>query len=194
MPWWAADYWRARAADFGPFHFVGTFGEALLWERLPTLAAAVPTPKYNIGETIDFSANGKSSRYAGEGWSGQESWGRWSTNKEAHLKLRIDAASNKPMLLHIRFGAFVNGKHPQQDVGVIVNGNHVSLLHFRADQGGDTPKDFALEIPLGVVGDHGEMSISLTTPDSVSPKSLGLGGDDRVLGVGVSSIKITMKD
>ena len=189
-----ADYWRARTADFGPFRFVGKFGEALLWERSSTSITKVPAPKYNMGETIDFSTNGNSHLYEAGGWSGRESWGRWSTGKEAALKFRIDATSNKPMLLHIRCGAFVNRKHPHQAVAINANGNRVGLLHFGADRGGNTLTEFSVEIPSRFVGNHGEILITLTTADSVSPRSLGLGEDDRALGVAVSSIRLTAKD
>ena len=149
---------------------------------------AAPVLPYVAGQRIDFSSAGSGQRYVRSGWSVGESWGRWSLGKTALLRLRLSPLPPASSIsLQLRLLAYVNDRHPEQNVAVSVNGKQVRNLSFHAEQKGGEARE---ETIAANVGADGEIALSLYTPDAASPRSLGLGDDDRVLGVGLVSLRV----
>ncbi|MGF6599993.1 hypothetical protein P3T23_004727 [Paraburkholderia sp. GAS448] len=173
-------------AEVGSFHF--SFDTPrLFWDD----ENFVPAALYKFGDEVDFSTRGNSAMYAQNGWSEPEPWGRWTINNGGRLRLRLDSPKNKPISLHLRLGSFVNEKHPVQNVDIIANGTRISHITFSAAHGDDGPHELIIELPINLIDDSKELTLVLNTPESTSPSQLGIGNDNRMLGVGVSSLRLT---
>jgi hypothetical protein len=78
--------------------------------------------------------------------------------------------------------AFVNEKHPKLDVEILMNGTlqkKVSLTEFESNQ-------IVIPLPASLLGrDYFKLELKILNP--ASPKALGIGEDDRQLGLGAIS-------
>ena len=116
-------------------------------------------------------------------WSKPESWGTWSDGSLAKIYVPITNAQSKVIKLTLQ--AFVNGKHPTQQIEYTIDGKDfksVSMNQFAGNQ---------IDIPISQVAHRdGYVLIEMKLLNPVSPKSLGLGDDSRELGVGVTKVEI----
>lgn len=88
----------------------------------PKLLLARDRYASKLGEVISF-ANSSPNRsyYLRSGWSWSEDWGTWSDSKTAILNFSWPTST--PKSLKLKFDTFVvKGKHPIQEIDVIVNG------------------------------------------------------------------------
>jgi hypothetical protein len=145
---------------------------------------------YRMGEVIEFSQQGNGSMYATQGWSGPEVWGRWSINGQAEIQMRLAEPTSDPLHLTLVMGSFVNGSHPCQEVGIIFNEKKIAQQPLCVGKGGEQPSSYKFVLPRELLQADGKINIRLITPNSVSPKELGISPDDRVLGVGIKSLLI----
>jgi hypothetical protein len=133
-----------------------------------------------LGKTIDF-ANPHTRCFLPTGWADStENWGVWSSGAGATLRLQLPAAKVKELHLDVR--AFVNPQAPTQRIDLSVNGYQVKsqvLNNFESNQ---------IMIPISdQANDKGWIEIAFALPNARSPKSLGMGEDTRVLGLGLKS-------
>ena len=197
---------RGRTADFQPdAHLVRSGNGLRAIAGIYHFALGIPKPfwdeedaippaicQYNPGEVVDFSDRGKSAFYTRNGWAGLEPWGRWTYGHEARLRLKLDHSNRGPLLLQASMRSLVSDKYPQQTAEVNINGRPLGRLTFRVEQGADKPQNVSLEVPPGLVGEDGNLSLVLKTPDSISPVQLGISTtDNRVLGLGVFWLRLT---
>jgi hypothetical protein len=133
-----------------------------------------------LGKTIDFSSP-HTRCFLPNGWADTtENWGVWSSGAATTLRLQLPAAKVKELHLDVR--AFVNPQAPTQIVDLSVNGRPVKSLalnNFGSNQ-------IVIPIPEQANGKEW-LEIAFTLPDARSPKSLGMGEDSRVLGIGLKS-------
>jgi hypothetical protein len=115
------------------------------------------------------------------GWvQSSEDWGVWSLGNEAVLELPIPKNPIRSLNLNLR--AFVNPKHPIQDVFITVNNE--KQLYFQLNK---FDQNFInLAIPESAK-EMGTLKVKIEIPKAESPKSLGISEDDRKLGVGLVS-------
>lgn len=142
------------------------------------------------GERIDFRKGGNSTRYAVNGWSGQEDWGTWTDGFKASLKLPIAAAGLSAgwgLELTIEANAFGNPKHPRQTVRVIVNDEDMGELSWEVADG---PQTLALKIPRRTAVKRNTVAVVLDLGDATSPEALGVSKDPRKLGLGVRGMML----
>jgi hypothetical protein len=151
------------------------------------------TKDYKLGELIDFSQQGSGTLYATRGWSGPESWGRWSVNDEATIQIRLAEPSNHALSLDLVMGAFVSESYPCQEVSIILNDKKIAHQSLCLGKGGEQQRPYKFDLPQEFLRSDGKIDIRLMTPDSISPKKLGISVDDRVLGIGISSIALTTR-
>lgn len=121
--------------------------------------------------------------YLLSGWSNLEPTGFWSLGQDHKIGFHIvDGASTERVRVTLKFMALVTDRSPDQRVRVAVN--DVLIMH-QAIEAKHHHFDvcFELEAPQDVL-------ISITTPDAVSPKALGLSKDARELAVFIKSIAI----
>lgn len=153
--------------------------------------------KYELGKVIKFIDSGVGPDFFLYGWSKPEEWGTWTKEKEAAIGLRLSRRPLNDLMMTISAHAFVNEAHFEQDVYIIVN--EVELAHekFIAQQSMEDNKldrTINVTIPLKLVKNGAEdIVIKIKLPDAISPKDLSLGDDDRRLGLGFTSLRISEK-
>ena len=133
-----------------------------------------------LGKVIAFSSP-HARCFLKQGWSSStEDWGTWSLGKEAKLSLFMPSGTPKTILLDVR--AFVGPKQTLQEIDIGINGQwqkKVLLTHFESNL-------IKLTIPASAYGKEW-LEIDFKIPNAISPKALGMGEDDRQLGLGIKS-------
>jgi hypothetical protein len=145
---------------------------------------------YRLGNVIDFSPQGSGRLYARQGWSEPEVWGRWSVNDEARIQLHTVDHINQSLELELVINAFVAPSHPCQKVDIFVNKKEVARQSLCSDNGGDKPSPYRFKLTKELLPSDGNIDILFVTPDSISPKSLTINKDNRILGIGIKSLRI----
>jgi hypothetical protein len=141
------------------------------------------------GAKIGFGVGGRGSDWLQEGWSIEEPWGTWAVGHRATLQIDRETLGGVAAL-RFDLRAFVTPAHSSQRV-VLRVGAETRELNFRYP---DTA-ELQTEIPLDPALQKAPrpLTIELKMPDAVSPQSLGLGRDKRVIGAGLSSIELVRK-
>ena len=85
-------------------------------------------------------------------------------------------------MVNLTVRAFVNEKHPVQQIDVYIN--NVLVKHFELRNFASNLMD--IPIPPSVLNDE-FFKLELKIQSPTSPKALGLGADDRQLGIGAIS-------
>jgi hypothetical protein len=149
----------------------------------PSIAPA--TNKYSIGDTISFAAGGNSKPFQVSGWSDAEPQLSWTNGPVAVLALRIDPTS-EPLTLHVKCGGFAKTPQgPPQPVEVFVNDQKI------ADWDALDLADHTAPIPPAISASGGLLTVTLKIPNAVSPGSLGLSKDPRLLGLSCVEVSLT---
>lgn len=117
------------------------------------------------------------------GFGGAEGGGRWTTAHHAKLACPVPQIGGEaPHTLELKGAAFLHGGISQR-LQVRLNGQAMHEFLFTPAQ----PQPvIVLKLPEGVSGD---LEINLSLPDAVSPTKLGLGPDDRELGLMIQSLE-----
>lgn len=149
---------------------------------------------YRLGETINFSQHGSSRLYATHGWSEPEDWGRWSINKEAVIQMRLAEPTSHALELELVMGAFLGGSHACQQVNVLVNAKEISRQSLCMDKGGEHPSSYKFILAPELFRANSKIDIRFVTPNSISPKTLRMSADNRVLGLGVRSFRLAVSE
>jgi hypothetical protein len=132
---------------------------------------------------IDFSANFTPNQCQITGFSNAEKFGKWSDHKEASIKCRVPRINGKAAIsVVLNTSAFLD-HIPLQRVALSLN--NVPAGEFRYDA---AHPNMLLTVPLTSIKD-GWMDLHLSIPDAKSPTKLGIGHDDRELGISISSIE-----
>ena len=159
------------------------------WRACKTCATLDPglvIPRYapvtEIGKRIYFSRDAEGRKeFLLDGWAPYgEAWGNWSEGASASMLLPIPAG--KPKSLKLQARAFVNEKHPKLEVEILINGllqKKLSLTEFESNQ-------INIPLPTSLLG-QGYFKLELKILNPASPKALGIGEDDRQLGLGAIS-------
>ncbi|TPM49919.1 hypothetical protein FJ951_10415 [Mesorhizobium sp. B2-2-3] len=119
----------------------------------------------------------------GNGWSGIETWGRWTAGKHATLHYQLPDDDERKVLEFDAQG-FVGGNLAGQRIEITVNGKRSDDWQFTAQS---SRKIERLELPPGL----GTVDIEFFIPDARSPKDAGVSGDPRTLGLGIAAICLT---
>ncbi|SDB43189.1 hypothetical protein SAMN03159382_01022 [Pseudomonas sp. NFACC23-1] len=150
--------------------------------QCPSFADETLDVQVKIGERQVFS---RINPMLASGWGRVEDWGIWSEGTEAEIVLRI---APEARVLSIDAAAFVQPPlHTRQRVDVSINGVAALSTQFTRLQ------DNTLELPLTpaireTMGTNGSLRVHFHLPDAISPKALGLGGDERVMALGLKSL------
>lgn len=145
------------------------------------------TSSYIIGNMIDFSISGNSKSYTVTGWSDGEAWGTWTDGAYARLMFFInDVDMNIDKVLVVKANPFVNEVNPRLYVDIIANGTKVGQWVF--SKGGEVEQ--RVVIPTSLMTSDGSLFISFEVHNPISPYSLGLSKDNRMLGLGISNLVI----
>lgn len=121
----------------------------------------------------------------GQGWSGPEGWGVWSQERHATLVLpcnanaQLQAASRWELGLKLR---------PFGKQRIIISGPSGILWQGPINQ---VDQDIRIAVSRQDCR-QGQYQFDLAIPDAMSPKQMGLSGDERMLGVGLASFEIRL--
>lgn len=121
-----------------------------------------------------------------QGWGAPEAWGTWSEGAEADIQLRVPPQARSIVIDAL---AFVLPMHAAQTVVFSINGVPALTTRLTTIQGN------RIEIPINAAvreagASDGLMRIHVQLPDAISPKQLGLGEDQRVMGLGMKSLTV----
>lgn len=120
------------------------------------------------------------------GWHVTESWGVWSSERIASLRLRLSEPAREDLVLTVHARALAQEGKPLY-CDVHVNGVGIGRLSFH----NSSADYFSLVIPKKVAGSTSELDIAFSTSALVSPKAIRSDSTDgRLLGVGLSSVSI----
>jgi hypothetical protein len=139
------------------------------------------------GETLDFRRGGSGVPSLRDGWGEPEMWGTWSVAKQAEISFAFDPKDREPILAVLRYRAFLPRERPSivivcrhdgREVAswTCTDGSSGSVQHFTIPRSGSTA-DGVIEL---------EYSIS----DPRAPAEFGSNSDQRLLGIGIESLKI----
>lgn len=150
---------------------------------MPPFADETLDVQMKLGERQVFS---RINPMLADGWGRVEEWGIWSEGTEAEIVLRIPPEARA---LSIEAAAFVQPQHARQRVDVSINGVAALSTQFTRLQ------DNTFELPLTpaireAMGVDGPLRVHFHLPDAISPKALGLGGDERVMALGLKSLTV----
>ena len=147
---------------------------------------------YRLGQVIDFSNQGISHFYIGEGFSIPENQGRWSNDDRALISLRIiDFSPDKRTQVALIYKTLIADRKQCQQVIIKLNQQKIGSNRLCLQNKGDTSQTYYYDIASGVIGNEGVVQIEIETPDSVSPLQLEINTDDRKLGVYVQKLVMT---
>ena len=138
-----------------------------------------------VGRQINFGQGGDSEIYRTSGWSHTEQKFTWGEGNSAKLSLPIGNESGS-LNLNVALAAFTHPPDvPTQPVEVFVNGQKLAEW-----QVGGNISGYNVVIPAEKVKGASTMEIEFRTPKAMSPKSVGLSEDPRVLGVCLASLEL----
>jgi hypothetical protein len=136
-----------------------------------------------LGEHIDLSRFGKYPKvYLGGGWSVPENWGVWSLDKRASLTLPLPAQTPKKLIINAQ--VFIGGSQTSQDIEILVNG----VPQVKATLKKRFGNEIEVPLPASVLNSE-RLKVDFLFPTAVSPKTLGIGIDERPLGIGLEALR-----
>ena len=174
----------ATNADFKTYHDIKVNDEIIStsYKRAQESAALNQNPlKLNVPVLFGQSQSGVALLQRGGGWASPEAWGTWSNGFAARLILpKAPIGANT---LKITARAMIR-PGVAQTVAISINGN--SLISTQLDQA----EGNIILIPLNAaLQASDQLEISLQIPNPIRPIDLGIGKDDRLLGIGLQSIE-----
>ncbi len=141
--------------------------------------------RLNFDRVVLFGAEGDSERFRRTGWSRTERESTWTDGEAAQLKFVLPAIRG-PIGLRMRLSAFF--KEPQlpiQPVWVMANGTKVAEWHIAERE------NFKAVIPAELVRADRRLTLTLLISRAASPKALGVGDDERLLGLRCWELEFT---
>ena len=137
-----------------------------------------------VGKRIEFRSGGNSEPYRISGWSKTETEFTWSEGTAAKIALPISPHAGA-LTLKVTMAALIHEPElPFQPVEVYANGQKIVEWEV-----GNTA-EFVATIPGEITKNGGALEIEFRTPKAVSPKTLGINADPRVLGICVRSVEL----
>jgi hypothetical protein len=126
--------------------------------------------------------------YLAEGWSQPGPSGVWSDGKKAILKIKLkDGAPQSAVALTLTMGGFLTESYRHQRVEISAGGTRFGTYSFEF---GRVTEPVTVILAPSVFDADGAVDVVLTLPDAVSPQSLNLGEDTRLLGIGLISLEV----
>jgi hypothetical protein len=132
------------------------------------------------GETIVFDETSGAERLLGTGWSKIEPTGVWTDGEHASLVLRLTDGVTDDVELVLRAAPFLTPEHSLLEVEASAGAEQPVTAVFRH---GVEPPVLRVPLPPAVRGHEGRTVVDLELRDPARPADLGLGDDQRRLGI-----------
>jgi hypothetical protein len=163
-------------------------------ERLLLSAALQPSQRMDLRDSAEqngfleesFTAGSIGTCLLGAGWSMPEEWGVWSIGHSAQLHLPIPE-DDHPWVVLLTGHAFVGDGERQPSRLIFRLGTQV-IAQLAC---GPAIASLAVEFLAPPPADAGSTILDIEAPDAVSPAQLGVSDDPRVLGIALTSIRLT---
>jgi hypothetical protein len=138
-------------------------------------------------KNIMFSSHSNDDKYYfSTGTSGREAWGTWSEGSIANIDFKLPKVGCEKSQAVFRLRWFVTHEHAEQSVKVYLNGSMID--EFSVMYGEETPQEYTLDLPPKVLEYGAKNALEFHVRKPVSPKSIGVNSDNRLLGVGFESM------
>jgi hypothetical protein len=148
-------------------------------------AVASNANEYSIGDKIYFGLDGNSAAFKVSGWSDPEAKHSWTNSVVSVLAMRLPAWP-KPISLKMKLGGLTKDPElPSQPVEVYANDEKIADWNVRE------LNEYTAPIPPSITKNEGLLTITLKIPKAVSPKSLGISEDSRLLGLACMEASLT---
>jgi Family of unknown function (DUF6311) len=141
-------------------------------------------PGLPVDKNLSTAANGEGLEALRSGWSAPEGWGLWTDGPVARMLLQPNAPPDAPVLLTVRAHGLALQGQPQK-VAVWVDGKYATM--WQVLQGAE--RDYSVALPPRA-SSQTPISVELRVEDPVTPKQLGLGNDERRLGLGMYGFEL----
>jgi len=143
--------------------------------------------RVRMNETILFKSKSNTDRALADNWSLPESWGVWSLGDKASIHLKIIEPKAGSNWIEILGSPFINPNLVNTTVIFDSPLFKKKAFTFTAD---DSSRVIRIELfPNALLNSKGNVDIFVETPDSTSPKRLGISEDPRLLGFGMITLK-----
>ncbi len=138
---------------------------------------------YKPGECVSFSGQTADSGISlVKNWSQKESWGRWSVGDAAKIGIVLNEQNDYLLKIEALGYHTLNGKPCE----VYINGKLLGIIELT-----DKPQTYELNIDKKDVDPQlyaQEIKFKIDSP--ISPKQVGGGEDDRILGIGIKYVEL----
>jgi phosphoglycerol transferase len=135
--------------------------------------------QYVPGTPILFGKQGGADRYKRGGWSGTEFEFTWTEGNSAALE--FPAVAGQPVILKVLLSALTSDP-------ILVYANDRQIGEWRPTT---APVEYSAAIPADLVDVSPSLRITFRITNPVSPKTLGLSSDSRLLGICVYKLVFT---
>lgn len=143
-----------------------------------------PPPSATLREEIVFSGAGAT--YLERGFAFPESWGAWTLGERARIELPVELGGGK---VRIEFKMQISNsfRHAGSSsrARIVVNNEEVCVLEARPDQSVDLLVVYTFD-GRGVE----KLTIDIQCEGLLSPQDMGISTDDRLVGLGVRSLRL----
>lgn len=120
------------------------------------------------------------------GWGEPEPWGTWAVERESTLRLEIPRdADGETVRLGLRYRTIPFPDHTPRVVSCVVDGMSLQEWDFLGD---NAQGELVITIPEAMAS--GVVDVVLVNANARSPDELGIGPDQRRLGIGVEQIRL----
>jgi hypothetical protein len=143
---------------------------------------------YALGTVVLMGAAENGARYKRTGWNVAEAGHTWSGRVPAVMKFKLPPTKRGLVLTVTANGNTVPPRLLAQTTVVRANGTQVA--EWKVDVLGE----YTAEIPAGIVGPDGRLTLEFETKDAMSPQELGLSSDSRPLGLACYALLIAEAD
>ena len=151
---------------------------------------------YNSPRLVDFNANlldGNvktidSKRILNTGFSEFNGTGFWSVGKESKISFKIDHTDPNYTKYKLKMGlrAFMFGNKEASNVSLLVNSNFIASFSINSNN----YEQYEFYIDKNLIDDHGHIDIIFNSIDPISPSSLGINDDSRLINFGINSFVV----
>ena len=111
-----------------------------------------------------------------------ENWGVWSLDKKASITLPLPAQTPKKLIIDAQ--AFIGGTQTSQDVEIWIN----ETLQTKATLLNRFGNEIEVLLPASILNSQ-KLKVDFVFPTAISPKTLGIGIDDRPLAIGLEAVR-----
>lgn len=149
--------------------------------------ASPVAPAYPWNKYIAFGQNTDGRQYFGSGWSLDEPGYVWTEGAVSELRFAVDVPS-ADVVLKMRARAFVPPGASSHCVHIRLKGRAVAIWHVTSDFGWHSAILFRHQVE-----DSPTLQLTIEPASPASPRSVGVGNDDRLLAMALAEMVMEAK-